>query len=322
MKACHYSQARVFSYDCRQDSSTDSESEDADAMLLAAASRMDVAAVTELLQCGASIHCASAEGETPLHLLLRAAVEYCYCGKSASVSVSIPQGTQTSTSSSQAGSAVQQGQDQLASSSKDEACLQAVVLLINHGSIVNVVDHEGVSALMVAASISSPLESAVVQLLCTAGANVALSDLAGETALMKAAANLWSTSISRLVSSGSDLNAQDALGQTALHHCLLNDCEYSDPIDIRAHVNLLIQLGADVNIQDDEGLNALHLAAMSASVPLDVVKLVISKIKDINATDDQGLTALLYALEEKEGEDGLDDLVDLLVSHHADVNHR
>lgn len=173
---------------------------------------------------------------------------------------------------------------------------------------------------MIAASICSPLESALVQLLCTAGANVTLSDLAGETALMKAAANLRSSSISRLVSSGSELNAQDALGQTALHHCLLD--EDSDPISTRAHVNLLIQLGADVNIQDVEGLNALHLAAMPAGVPLDVVKLVISKIKDVNATDNQGVTALLYALEEKEGDDCLDDLVDLLISHHANVNHR
>lgn len=166
---------------------------------------------------------------------------------------------------------------------------ETVSLLINHGANVNAVDAGGESALMFAAWEADPA-CHLVQLLCTAGADVHLADDDGETALMKAAASLGPNTVQKLFDWGSNVNVQDNIGQTALHHSLLHDSSWPSASGI-ACVSLLIQLGADPNIQDGTGLNALHLAILSCW-PLEILTMLADKVTDMNAADSNGSTAL------------------------------
>lgn len=145
---------------------------------------------------------------------------------------------------------------------QDDDCLATASLLINQGANVNAVDAGGDSALMHMAKTGS---TALLRLLYVAGADIQLTDEDGETALMKATSLHPSNSIvQQLVDWGCNINAQDNTEQTALHHCLSDDCYADNP----ACVTLLLQLGADPNIQDATGRNALHLAIQSCC-PLD-----------------------------------------------------
>ncbi len=193
---------------------------------------------------------------------------------------------------------------------------KAAALLISHGAQVDAPSDDGMTPLMLAAMLED--DEGMVQLLCTAGANLHATDDSHETVLMKAAANPRSKSISKLITKGCSVNAQDISGQTALHHCLLCDPEREEAL--HAHVSILLQSGADPNIQDVEGVNALHLAVQSSSVNMATLKLIADKIIDVNTTDEDGGTALLHALDNPEVEN--DAVVELLLSRQADVNVR
>ena len=157
----------------------------------------------------------------------------------------------------------------------------------------------------------------LVHLLCTAGADTQLTDDDGETALMKVAATHGPICIQKLFDWGCHVNVQDNIGQTALHHCLLNDSSHQC-YDGPACVSLLLQLGADPNIQDATGLNALHSAILS-SWPLETLTMLADKVTDINVPDNNGATALLYAVEEM---DDASAVAQMLLAHKADVNVR
>lgn len=92
-----------------------------------------------------------------------------------------------------------------------------------------------------------------------------------------------------LVARGTDVNAEDRHGKTALY----------DSAFARSHHHLppadLIRLGADVHHTTSEGLTPLHFAADGKN--LAAVKALLEHGADARCTSTRGLTPLGYALE-------------------------
>ncbi len=109
-----------------------------------------------------------------------------------------------------------------------------------------------------------------------------------------------------LIEEGTDVNAQDNEGWTALMWAL----EYGHT----EVVKLLIEEGADVNAQSNSGETALWAASRYGQHP-DIVKLLIEEGADVNAKDKKGFTALMYSSRE-----GNTEIVKLLIEAGADVN--
>ena len=76
------------------------------------------------------------------------------------------------------------------------------------------------------------------------------------------------------LAAGSDVNAQDTLGNTVLHIIVLSDNKYNNGCCARMF-GLLQQNGADLNIKNDEGLTPLTTAAVLGNLQLfdDVLKM-------------------------------------------------
>jgi ankyrin repeat protein len=111
--------------------------------------------------------------------------------------------------------------------------------------------------------------------------------------------------VKALIEGGSDVNAEDKLGETPLHDAVVRGYE---EISI-----LLIEHGADVNARDVRGLSPVHAAAWRGN--LDMVALLISSGADINARDHDGVTPLHAAALA-----GRKETVALLIEKGAAVN--
>lgn len=81
---------------------------------------------------------------------------------------------------------------------------------------------------------------------------------------------------------GTDVNAQDELGKTALH-----EAARGGSIEMAV---LLLASGADVNAKDNEGWTPLHQAVAGGSH--EMVKLLLDSGADVNAKNNSGATAL------------------------------
>ena len=96
--------------------------------------------------------------------------------------------------------------------------------------------------------------------------------------------------VKRLIEEGTDVNAQDNEGWTALMWAL----EYGHT----EVVKLLIEEGADVNAKDKKGFTALMYSSREGNT--EIVKLLIEAGADVNAKDKDGFTAFMWAFESKE----------------------
>jgi ankyrin repeat protein len=120
----------------------------------------------------------------------------------------------------------------------------------------------------------------------------------------EAALNGQLSQITRLLQGGSDFNAQDQDGCTALMYASFNG-----HIEI---IKTLIEKGANVNLQDSYGRTALMMAS-SGPYP-EAVKMLLDHQADPNITDtDEHFSALMYAAAE-----GQLDNVKILLSYKAD----
>jgi ankyrin repeat protein len=116
------------------------------------------------------------------------------------------------------------------------------------------------------------------------GANVNARADRDTTPLMYAAAFGSLDSLKLLQAAGADVNAQNALGATALMWSVTE----------LAKVRLLLERGADVNAKSSTGRTALLLAALHNGSD-DVVDFLLAREADIHAQDNRGLTFLLAA---------------------------
>ena len=87
-------------------------------------------------------------------------------------------------------------------------------------------------------------------------------------------------------------------------------------------VALLLDEGADVDFQDDQGMTALHEATLNWNVP--TMRLLLNRGAAVNAVDHRGLAALNHVYKEYDGDDetGLLQIINLLLDHQAEPNHR
>ncbi len=111
--------------------------------------------------------------------------------------------------------------------------------------------------------------------------------------------------VKALIEGGTDVNAEDELGETPLHNAVVRG--YGE-ISM-----LLIEHGADVSARDVRGLSPLHAAAWRGN--LDMVDLLIANGADVNARDQDGVTPLHAAALA-----GRKETVALLIENGAEVN--
>lgn len=90
------------------------------------------------------------------------------------------------------------------------------------------------------------------------------------------------------LSAGSDPNARDSRGRTALHHAALDATSASS-------LALLIQSGASVSQADSTGLRPLHKAVRRTDGDLGVINVLLSAGASPDQGDENGTTVLIWA---------------------------
>lgn len=222
--------------------------------------------------------------------------------------------------------------------------VETVKLLIERGADVNAVEKDGYSVLMATALILFfPEKLEIVKLLINKGADVNARSKEGWTALMEAAkghAYLTKGFIDKgrkdvamvptefaklLIERGSEVNARDMYGRTALMTAADNGQTET--------IKLLLEKGANVNANDIDGNTALMYSIAGyaslmkrlskaklkddniATIPAEIATLLINKGIDVNAKKKDGVTALMIAASA-----GITEIVRLLIEKGADIN--
>ena len=113
----------------------------------------------------------------------------------------------------------------------------------------------------------------------------------GVTPRMKAAARADVGTIKKLLKSGTDVDATDSSGWTALMYAAVSS--HSEPVE------LLVASGANPNHNSFSGNTPLMAAAISRSFNVDLAR----SGADINAKNSSGITALMILAAEGEGDE-------------------
>ena len=136
---------------------------------------------------------------------------------------------------------------------ESNASPEIITLLVNNGAAINDRNNFfGDSPLMLAAYKNEK----VIETLINLGANVNITNLDGETALMRCS-NIDSALL--LINAGADVNAGDIHNLTALMRSVHYDSEL---------VKILIKNGADVNARDFHGKTALDYARENNNIEI------------------------------------------------------
>ena len=190
--------------------------------------------------------------------------------------------------------------------------LKKVLKLLNKGADVNAKNEDGEIAIITATFAGH--KKVVVELI-RAGADVSIKDENGLSALMwafygrpeivkdllESGANItdvliWTSSkgytgvMEDVLKAGSDINAKDENGQTALSYAACGG-----HVDA---VKLLLKNGADVNSKTETGETALMAASFAGQT--NSVSLLLKAGADVNAKNANGQTALLFASDSGE----------------------
>ena len=131
-----------------------------------------------------------------------------------------------------------------------------------------------------------------VHRLIKAGTDMNATDAEGNTALHLAANNGHLEVVQALLAGGADANAQDAQGWTPIFKAVYNhemDCGFA-PV-----AQALVEAGADVNHRIFYGLTPLMLAAGGGEAA--VCEVLLNAGAEVKAANDGGRTALAMAKE-------------------------
>jgi ankyrin repeat protein len=182
-----------------------------------------------------------------------------------------------------------------------------VELLCTLGADVTHTDAYGNTALLTAADVGC--SAALLQfLLQQRGVNINQTNINGNTALSSAAAAGRAAAVKVLLEHGADVRLKDKDGQTAVYGAVA-----AQHLQI---VRLLLQHGCDINVTDNDGHTLLIVAAQSGAKL--VTELLIQQGASLHAVDERQLTALHHAAHSS----GTASTVRLLLAHGAAVNAR
>jgi len=176
-------------------------------------------------------------------------------------------------------------------SSKLNGSPEIAKLLLDHGSVAETSDEDGITPL------HSACQNGNVEIfmqLMKEGANVKAQDQTGETPLHKALhrADPPSELIEELIKNGANVNEQDRQSQAPLYEAA--------ELGSAAAVSILLKHHANVNDDDETGTTALHIAAAGGHCA--VVTLLVKNGANLNAKDHDGKTALALAAKNGRGE--------------------
>lgn len=157
--------------------------------------------------------------------------------------------------------------------------------LVAAGLDVNIRHPKGWTPLLLAALNGN--RPAVPAALIEAGAHVRDTNDRGETPPMLVVSMKGPDSASLLLKAGTDINARDNKGKTALMHAATDSWE-------PAMLDFLLRSGADVDTRDREGQTALMHAAAKSAEPARLT-LLLQAGADTNARDNGEMTPLLHA---------------------------
>ena len=187
--------------------------------------------------------------------------------------------------------------------------------ILERNANINAKDKKGMTPLHYASAFDFDNPD-MAQLLIANGANLKeVSDL-GTTPLHLAAGKGFVNIARFLLQKGSDINAKDKKGFSALHYA-------SDSTEKQNMVQFLIDNGANLKEVSHLGITPLHLAVNSVLV--NIARLLLEKGSDANAKDSKHLGPLHFAIEDVLEENDeqytkIKDLVSLLINYGAKVD--
>jgi ankyrin repeat protein len=138
-----------------------------------------------------------------------------------------------------------------------ERHLAIVNRLLAAGAEVDAVDKYGNTPLSHASHIGIDHDLPFVQALLTAGADVCHENLAGETALHRAAMSYQPEIVQELINAGAQVNHPNKYGETPVHYTAQNELCFKG---VALILETLLNNGGDVNRQDIAGETPLHKA--------------------------------------------------------------
>lgn len=141
--------------------------------------------------------------------------------------------------------------------------LKAVKFLIDNGADVNAQDKYKMTPLMeLSRGLNSvDVRLQMIKLLLDSGADMELKNHTGTTAFMLAAREERSRIVEFLLEQGADINAKDEKGDTALMWASRRPLHFARGSAFPEMVKILIEHGADINMKNDAGLTPLVVAS-------------------------------------------------------------
>jgi len=211
--------------------------------------------------------------------------------------------------------------------------------LLAHGANVDFQNKSGESALMAAAGIRGTYSSTsadrdkVIEILVAGGGDINTSDINGNTPLIMAA-EYGRVDLARLLlEHGANLALRNKSGQTALMMAAFPSSQPHINENKAKIINLLAINKSDTNVKDGEGNTLLISAARYGwyiNTADTIVKALLSAGAEVNARNNNGDTALIEVLKIRDGafiysDEGrgnvyLLNTVNILVTAGADVN--
>ncbi len=189
--------------------------------------------------------------------------------------------------------------------------LDAVKLLLKHNADVHLKDNDGMSAIIAAATIERKDDNKIIQLLVKNGANINDQDNEGDTALHTAAILGNLKTITALLDNGADPNIKNNDGETPVFHAC-----YATENNLEL-LNIFINRGVNINEKNNYGESLLHIAVAHADI--QTIQALLEKGLSVNGKTKYGYTPIWNVCEAEENNR---EIVDLLLSHGANINAR